>query len=216
MFRHWTFKDYRGDAFFRILSIFVSMSSAARQGSPLSQGMYIGSFRLGCSQLVSPRCKLVWTSIFESFTLWVVLEKSGGREEQTTGSAVDVRWAVTAVPIRSCVDVWVSDVNLVIEHCPICSSVFVCLLGFKQAEQFGSSSPPYSRTFTPGRQRFHVRLRKGIWRYHTQPCDVRCCSCVYKPQLFHGGVPIVYPATTKSIRFPLSRLKRHCQDHGEV
>ena len=39
-----------------------------------------------------------WTYIFESFTLWVVLEKSGGREEQTTGSAVDARWAGQLFP----------------------------------------------------------------------------------------------------------------------
>ena len=34
------------------------MSSPARQGSRLSQGMYISSFRLGCSQLMSPLGKL--------------------------------------------------------------------------------------------------------------------------------------------------------------
>ena len=56
--RHWTFEDYRGDTIFRMVSKFISMSSPARQGSHLSQSVCIGSFRLGCSQLMSPRGKL--------------------------------------------------------------------------------------------------------------------------------------------------------------
>jgi len=77
----------------------------------------------------------------------------------------------------------------------------------------------------PGCQRCHVRLNApvqgledNIERYRNSPVMHEAVPAQYKPLLFDGGVPVAFPAPTKSIRFPrlrnfnLSHSKRRRQD----
>jgi len=104
-------------------------------------------------------------------------------------------------------------------HCASYGFAFVNFLYSDQAEQFRRCFPQYARTCMPGCQRCHVRLNApvqgledNIERYRNSPVMHEAVPAQYKPLLFDGGVPVAFPAPTKSIRFPRFRNFRRCQD----
>jgi len=110
------------------------------------------------------------------------------------------------------------------KQCASYGFAFVNFLNCNQAEQFRRCFPQYAATCMPGCQRCHVRLnapvqglKDNIERYRNSPVMHDAVPAQYKPLLFHGGVPVAFPAPRKSIRFPrlrnfnFSQSKRRCQ-----
>merc|ERR1711916_247075 len=126
-----------------------------------------------------------------------------------------------------CSSTWVSAVSSTLFTCQWTSIiVLVTVLPLSTSSTLTRQSNSEDVFLSmPGRQRCHVRLNApvqgledNVERYRNSPVMHEAVPAQYKPLLFDGGVPVAFPAPTKSIRFPrlrnfnLSHSKRRRQD----